>query len=129
MHKHKAIVIVYSARGVFRPSGIRRFGIGHWSESCVFWCLVFWVNTLFCVYISALSGGTSVCRVIILLELSKLPLIELVARSVRIQLALRALFSLVGRRFRLQLGIAFRHSPADEHLFVVVASSRCPPSR
>ena len=74
----------------------------------MFRCLVFWVNTLFCVYISALSGGTSVCRVIILLELSEVLLIELVARSVRIQLALRAWCSLVGRRCRPQLGIAFR---------------------
>ena len=66
------------------------------------------VNTLCCVYISALSGSTHVCRVIILLELSEVPLIELVARSVRIQLALRAWCSLVGRRCRPQLGIAFR---------------------
>ena len=62
----------------------------------------------------------------ILLELSEVLLIELVARSVCIQLALQAWCSLVGRRRRPQLGIAFRY-PADEHLFVVVAP--CLPSR
>ena len=82
-----------------------------------------------CVYISALSGSTLVCRVIILLELSEVPPFEPVARSVRIQLAVRACCSVVGRRCRPQLGIAFRYSPADEHLFVVVVSSRCPSSR
>ena len=48
-----------------------------------------------CVYISALSG-TLVCRVIILLELSEVPLFEPVARSVRTQLAVRACCSVVG---------------------------------
>ena len=50
------------------------------------------MNTL---YISALSGSTLVCRVITLLELSEVPLIELIALSVRIQLALRARCSLL----------------------------------
>ena len=49
-----------------------------------------------CVYISALSGSTLVCRVIILLELSEVPLFEPVAWSVRIQLAVRACCSEVG---------------------------------
>ena len=74
----------------------------------LFWCFVFSVNTLYCVYISALSGSTLVCRVIILLELSEVPPIEPEARSVRIQLAVRARCSVVGRRCRPQLGIAFR---------------------
>ena len=75
-------------------------------------CLL--VNALRCVYISALSGSTLVCRVIFLLELSEVPLIELVARSVRIQLALRAWFLLVGRRCRPQLGIPFRQKRETE---------------
>jgi len=37
-------------------------------RGCGFWCIVFSVNTLYCVYTSALSGSTLVCRVIILLE-------------------------------------------------------------
>jgi len=38
------------------------------------------------------------CRVNIIFELSEVPLIVLVARSLRIQLALQARYSLVGRR-------------------------------
>ena len=75
----------------------------------LFWCFVFSVNTLYCVYISALSGSTLVCRVFIFLELSEVPLFEPVAWSVRIQLAVRACCSVVGWRCRPQLGIEFRH--------------------
>ena len=61
------------------------------------WLLVLCLlNTLYCVYISALSGSTLVCRVIILLELSEVPLFEPVAWSVRTQLAVRACCSVVG---------------------------------
>ena len=49
------------------------------------------------------------CRVIILLELSEVPLLEPLAWSVRTQLAVRACCSVVGWRCRPQLGIAFRH--------------------
>ena len=60
-------------------------------------------STLYCVYISALSGSTLlVCRVIILLELSEVPLFEPVALSVRTQLAVRACCSVVGWRCRPQ---------------------------
>ena len=49
-----------------------------------------------------------VCRVIILLELSEVPLFVPLARSVRIQLAMRVCCSVVCWRCRPQLGIAFR---------------------
>ena len=65
------------------------------------WLLVLCLlNTIYCVYISALSGSTLVCsvqcRVFIFLELSEVPLFEPVAWSVRIQLAVRACCSEVG---------------------------------
>jgi hypothetical protein len=92
---------------------------------CVFWCVVFSINSLDCAYISALSGSTLMCRVTFFLGLSEVPLFEPVARSVRIQLAVRACCSVAGWRCQPQLGIEIQHPPADEYLFVMFVYVAC----
>ena len=63
------------------------------------WLLVrclFGIYTLLCIFQCSLYGSTLVCRVIILLELSEVPLFEPLAWSVRIQLAVQWLVDNAG---------------------------------